>query len=500
MDQHSAVAVAPACLRLLGGWQLIVDGVEVELGHREQRLVALLGLTDLTGRGQVASVLWPDSTDEHALGSLRRAVRQCRTRSPGVLVADRLTVALDPGVRVDVDDLRRAAGLTRLPMSDAVARELLDSLRGPELLPGWFDDRVVEERAALDHLRVEALERIAAHGLRQGDHALVVDASGIASTIEPLRESVRELAIRAHLGRGDVAHAAHELQRYAVVLEDELGIEPSDRIRALLEPSAPLRQSTSRVVESIPLPPTPPPPMGIDEWLGQGRGHGVRRVLVALCGAAGAAAAVALAFATTGPDPRVTATTDPGDRPAVVAPSGPSVGPERGRTVRVRLVDSTDGSAAFAVRATPLPARVRLVVRGPAGSRVVRDVVVRAADGRRVVVDGLGGGTYHWSATAPAADEVSGEVSVAPPATEEPVRDDAASGPTTVAPVVETQAPSPSSQPGVTAPSSTPAPAPSPAPTPSPSPSPSPAPHHSPTSSPTGSPTDPGTVAPTPVG
>ena len=238
MSQHSAFAVAPACLRLLGGWQLIVDGVEVELGHREQRLVALLGLTDLTGRGQVASVLWPESTDEHALGSLRRAVRQCRTKSPGVLVADRLTVALDPCVRVDVDDLRRTAGLTRLPMTDAVARELLDSLRGPELLPGWFDDRVVEERAALEHLRVEALERIAHHGLRQGDHALAVDASGIASAIEPLRESARELAIRGHLGRGDVVHAARELQRYAVVLEDELGVEPSERIRALLEPTA----------------------------------------------------------------------------------------------------------------------------------------------------------------------------------------------------------------------------------------------------------------------
>ena len=510
MSQHSAVAVAPACLRLLGGWQLIVDGVEVELGHREQRLVALLGLTDLTARGQVASVLWPESTDEHALGSLRRAVRQCRTKSPGVLVADRLIVALDPGVRVDVDDLRRTAGLTRLPMTDAVARELLDSLRGPELLPGWFDDRVVEERAALEHLRVEALERIAEHGLRRGDHALAVDASGIASAIEPLRESARELAIRGHLGRGDVVHAARELQRYAVVLEDELGVEPSERIRALLEPTAAPsvarsvapseqagvtvpRQRTSPVVESIPV---PPPPMGIDEWLEQGRGHGVRRVLVALGGAAGIAAAVALAMATTGPDPRLPATTDPGDRAAVVAPSGTLSGPQQARTVRVRLVDSSDGSAAFAVRATPLPAEVRLVVRGPAGLRVVRDVVVRAADGRQVVVDGLGGGTYQWSATAPAADQISGEVSVTPPPEEEAVRDDAPSGSTTVAPAVETasQAPSPSPQPEVTTPSSTTTPSPTSNPTPHPTP------HPTPTSSPTGSPTDPGTVAPTPVG
>ena len=504
MIEHSAVAVAPACLRLLGGWQLIVDGVEVELGHREQRLVALLGLTDLTGRAQVASALWPESTDEHALGSLRRAVRQCRTRSSGVLVADRLTVALDPGVRVDVDDLQRAAGLTRLPMTDVVARELLDALRGPELLPGWFDDRVVEERATLEHLRVEALERIAEHGLHQGDYALAVDASGIASAIEPLRESARELAIRGHLGRGEVAHAVHELQRYGVVMEDELGIEPSDRIRALLEPSAarsePQRvvpvpaQRTAPVQESIPV---PPPPMGIDEWLEQGRGHGVHRVLVALVGAAGIAAAVALAVALTGPDPRLPATTDPGDRATLVAPSTGSAdqslvaGPQQARTVRVRLVGSDDGSAAFAVRATPLPAEVRLVVRGPAGLRVVRHVVVRAADGRHVVVDGLDAGTYQWSATAVAAGQVSGEVSVTPAPAEE-VRDVPPGGSATVAPVVETpsQAPSPSPQPVVPTSSSTP----------SPTQTPNPTPHPSPTSRPTGSPKDPGTVAPTPVG
>jgi DNA-binding SARP family transcriptional activator len=511
MIEHSAVAVAPACLRLLGGWQLIVDGAEVELGHREQRLVALLGLTDLTGRGQVASMLWPDSTDEHALGSLRRAVRQCRTKSPDVLVADRLTVALDPGVRVDLDDLRRAAGLTRLPMTDAVARELLDALRGPELLPGWFDDRVVEERASLEHLRVEALERIAEHGLEQGDHALTVDAAGVASAIEPLRESARELAIRGHLGRGEVAHALHELQRYRVVMEDELGIEPSARIRALLEPSAapPEREPEAVVSPSRPAPvdrpiPVPPPPMGIDEWLGQGRPSGVRRVLVALTGVAAVALAVALAMATTGPDPRLPATTDPGDLAGRVGPlerssdPGAVAGPQQARTVRVRLVDSADGAAAFAVRATPLPAKVRLVVRGPAGLRVVRNVVVRAADGRQVVVDGLDAGTYQWSATSVAAGQVSGEVSVTPPPREQDVRDDAPSSATTVVPVVETpsQAPSPSPQPVTPSPSSTP----SPTPTPSPTHTPSSTPHPSPTPSPTGTPKDPGTVAPTPVG
>ncbi|MCW2736975.1 BTAD domain-containing putative transcriptional regulator, partial [Nocardioides sp.] len=325
MTEHTAVAVAPVCLRLLGGWQLIVDGAEVELGHREQRLVALLGLTDLTVRAQVASVLWADSTDEHALGSLRRAVRQCRTRCAGVLVADRLTVALDPGVRVDVDDLRRAAGLSRLPMSDAVAHELHDALRGPQLLPGWFDDWVVDERVLLEQLRVEALERISRAGLERGDFSLAVDAAGVVSAIEPLRELPRELSIRGHLGRGDVASALHELQRYGAVMGEELGLAPPDRIRALVEPllDDPRRASPQAVVTPARMPdaeepaaerapelrvprprlpqdlvPEPPPPlapaMGLDEWLDGGPTRGVRRVRAVLVGAAGVALAVAL--------------------------------------------------------------------------------------------------------------------------------------------------------------------------------------------------------------
>lgn len=505
MIEHSAVAVAPACLRLLGGWQLIVDGAEVDLGHREQRVIALLGLTDVTVRAQVASVLWPDSTDEHALGSLRRAVRQCRTRCPGVLDAARLTVSLDAGVGVDVDDLRRAAGLTRLPMSDAVAVELLDVLRGPQLLPGWFDDWVVEERALLEQLRVEALERISLHGLERGDFALALGASAVAIAIEPLRESARELSIRGHLGKDDTASALHELHRYSALMDEELGIAPSARVRALVESpleAPPLQRPPEVTVprqRMAPLeePAPPAPPVGLEEWLAgkpaSGKqASGVRRAGAAVIGAAGLALVVALAVAMAGPDPRAPATTDPGERSELVSPpvdtgdSGSEAGPQPARTVRVRLVDSAAGSAAFAVRATPLPAEVRLVVRGRAGLRVVRHVVVRAADGRQVVVDGLDPGTYRWSATSASAGQVSGEVRVATPVADVAEDEESGAATTTVVPVAETpsQAPTPSTQP--TTPASTHTPSPTSRPSPSPSP--------------TGTPTDPGTVAPTPVG
>ena len=497
MTQASAIAVAPACLRLLGGWQLIVDGLVADVGHREQRLIAVLGLTDLASRSQVASTLWPDSTDEHALGSLRRSVRQCRTRCPGVLVADRLTVALDPSVRVDVDDLHRAAGLTRLPMTDEVARELLGVLVGPELLPGWFDDRVVEERALLEQLRVEALERIAQDALERGALELARDAATSASLREPLRETARELVIRSHLGRGDVATAFNELQRYGAVMGEELGLAPPARIRALLEPlvaedqrvpDAVPRRRAARVEVPVEEPvPDRDPIMGVDEWIERGRPTGgVRRVLAAVLAAAVLALGLALAVAITAPHPEGPATTDPGEGGGLVelGDPGSAAGPPPARTVRVRLVDASAGSAAFAVRATPLPAEVTLVVHGPGGLRVVRTVVVRAIDGRRVRVDGLGVGTYRWSATSASAVRVTGELLVGRAPEVADARDDVpSSAAATVVPVVET-----ASETATALPSPSPTHPPSPTSRPSPSPS------------PTGAPRDPGTVAPTPVG
>ena len=131
-----------------------------------------------SARAQVAGALWPDSTDERALASLRRAVLQCPERCPGLLDAGRSTIALDPTVQVDVDDVRRAAVSPSCPMSGEAARELLAALGGDELLPGWYDDWVDgRARSSLEQLRVEALDRLSRQALDAGDLELAIDAA-----------------------------------------------------------------------------------------------------------------------------------------------------------------------------------------------------------------------------------------------------------------------------------------------------------------------------------
>jgi DNA-binding SARP family transcriptional activator len=51
---------------------------------------------------------------------------------------------------------------------------------------------------------------------------------------EPLRESARRALIEAHLAEHNVAAALREYEVFTQLLRTELGLEPSDEIRALI--------------------------------------------------------------------------------------------------------------------------------------------------------------------------------------------------------------------------------------------------------------------------
>ncbi|GAA1436828.1 hypothetical protein GCM10009641_37330 [Mycobacterium cookii] len=525
-------------LRLLGEWQLVVDGDVVALGGREQRLCALLALTGTRGRAQVAGTLWPESTDARALASLRRAVAQTHQRCPGLLVADRTSVALAADVEVDVHALRAAVDTAGGPDpgDDAPSdTELLVTLVGERLLPDWYDAWVEEHRDDLEHQRVSALERLARRALDRKDTLLAEDAARAVVRTEPLRESARELLARALLDRGDRGGAVLEVGRYRDLVSTELGVVPSPALLSLLEapvpavpvpraaraarPAAPTAAPVDEVLRpagpsSVPLdhgsprpppPPTPLPPSGPV-------GLSLRATAARLAVGAALVMAVSLSIANLGPD-----RAEPSDPVSVGDGLGQDPGapqtrraegadPASAREVRVRPVGASEGAAVFLVRATRRPARVRLEVAGPSGTRVVRSVVVRSRDGRRLVVGGLDGGTYEWSATSPTAAPVVGEVRVAGTeapvlvASEEPVNAPSPS-PATASAGASTpvSSPAPTATPTSTpepSPTSTPEPSPTPSPTPSHSPQPSPTQHPSPT----GQPTDPGTQDPGPLG
>ncbi len=220
-------------LQLFGAWCLRTDGDQVRLVGRAQRLIALLALRGQRTRPHLAGILWPDTTEDRALTSLRAAVLQTQRAVPRLIDADRSQIALQPDVQVDVHEVMRYADRA-LDQPPVDAREAIRVLTGPDLLPGWYDDWVIAERERLQHQRLRALERVAEISLAAHDPSTAATAALEAIAIEPLLESVHSLAIRAHLQAGNRAAAAREFVMYRRLLERELRIAPSPMLYELV--------------------------------------------------------------------------------------------------------------------------------------------------------------------------------------------------------------------------------------------------------------------------
>ena len=375
--------------------------------------------------------------------------------------------------------------------------------------------------------------------------SLAIEASRAASDIEPLLESPREVSIRAHLARSDLGGASRELHRYSGVMREELGVEPSARITALLEahlhagdaPVAIPQQRPAPLEESLadtspprrpsdragtaaepPRRPRPaaattsaarrPAPPVVPVVLVDPPTVGGRRAVALLVAFMALALSTSLVIAVAGPERRVEEPTLSSEARGPVRSPRPSRVPAPVRAapapeIAVHPVDAAAGSAAFAVRATRHPTTVRLVVHLSAGLRVVRSLVVRGPGGNRVVVADLDPGRYRWSATSPETDALRGRVSVTPTPvavaqTRDAVTTEAATT-TSASSVANQPAPTPSSTP-VSAPEPTPEPISRPTRQPSPDPHTTPKPTATSRPTPTGTPSDPGTVAPPPVG
>ncbi|MDN5795038.1 MAG: hypothetical protein L0H79_04725 [Intrasporangium sp.] len=223
-------------LHLLGCFALHLDGASVELGGREERVLAVLALRGPQRRSVLAGTLWPDTTEERALSSLRAAVMRLRRTCEGLIDAGRSRISLGDEVTCDTVELGvRLDEVDRLgDVPWASTSEALAALGGRELLTGWYDDWVLEERDALQHRQIRGLESLAEVALMTGRAQLAGALAERAIGIEPLTDSAQELLIRAHLLGGNRAAAIQAYRSYARRLLRELGIRPSASMTELI--------------------------------------------------------------------------------------------------------------------------------------------------------------------------------------------------------------------------------------------------------------------------
>ncbi|MGW3146135.1 AfsR/SARP family transcriptional regulator [Streptomyces sp. NPDC001177] len=223
---------------LLGRFTLTYGPTAVDVGTGAQRLLAYLGLRHHGSRTVVAGTLWPDVTEERALGSLRTALwRLHRGRREPLVCSEGDTLSLTETVTVDVRTLMDSA-LHMVGASSPAAAPPPDPprhlLRAGDLLPGWDDDWILFERERLRQLRLHALEALAHRLLAQGHHALALEAALESVHIEPLRESAHRAVVAVHLAEHNVLEAIRHYRAFRDLLHGELGIGPSPGFTAML--------------------------------------------------------------------------------------------------------------------------------------------------------------------------------------------------------------------------------------------------------------------------
>ncbi len=225
----------------------LLDGFRVRLGgsapssavgdlpHGVQRLVAHLCLSGRPARTAIAGHLWPDVPEEHAHGSLRSALWRLHKNVPGLIEGNGGSLSLAAGVSVDVHELSAWAVRALDPATSIDEVGVPDvGLRG-DLLPGWYDDWVLLERERLRQLRLHTLEAVAARMARAGRHGEALQAAYAAVRTEPLRESAHRTVVRVHLAEGNVAEAVRAYELFHTLLEDELGVRPTDQMTRLVQ-------------------------------------------------------------------------------------------------------------------------------------------------------------------------------------------------------------------------------------------------------------------------
>jgi DNA-binding SARP family transcriptional activator len=230
---------APLRLTLIGRFALWRGSQELGIATSGQRLIALLALKDRpVGRLHVAGTLWPDYSTERALADLRTTLWRVNQSSEQVIAATPSVVGLDGDIEVDVRNL--AAFARRLNQAGTAAEVVdLDSVRltdlADDLLPDWCDDWLQDEREGLRQTRLHALESLARGLSASCRHADAIQAALAAIHLEPLRETAHHTLIEIHLAEGNWSEACRQFQRCRRLLREELGIEPSESMRLLVE-------------------------------------------------------------------------------------------------------------------------------------------------------------------------------------------------------------------------------------------------------------------------
>lgn len=167
-----------------------------------------------------AAALWPDTTLRRAAAYLRSALWRLVKPAQALVLVRVGALDLGQDAEADVRVVRRFADrLAEPPRAETPESPPLASLTA-ELLPGWTDPWVTDERDWFRQLCLRTLETLSTHLHARGDTFHAHEAAAAAVRGDPLRESAHRRLIELHLADGNPAAALRQYAAYRSRLRD----------------------------------------------------------------------------------------------------------------------------------------------------------------------------------------------------------------------------------------------------------------------------------------
>ncbi len=233
---------------VLGPLQVRAHGVPVRIGGAKPRAVLatlLLQPNGFVSLDLLTEVLWPGGAPRSAVANVRTYVRTLRLRLPPTAVDGLRTepsgysLGIEPG-EVDMllfEQQLAAARAARDRGADAAA------LRAYEMALGLWRGGVLQDVPSsvvwdpaitrMEGLRSIAVDECLELRLRLGDYAHLVSDLRSRLTESPLREDLWRMLVHALSDAGRSAEARSAYAEAEQVIAAELGIEPSEPLRAI---------------------------------------------------------------------------------------------------------------------------------------------------------------------------------------------------------------------------------------------------------------------------
>jgi DNA-binding SARP family transcriptional activator/tetratricopeptide (TPR) repeat protein len=234
-----------ADFRLLGRLEVTIGGQPVPIlaaKHRVVLAVLLLRANRVVSTDELARRLWGDNPPGNPRGTLQTYVQRLRhtLRHPERVITSpdgyHITVAPDELDLTRFRSLVAAASATEdLTVQAQMLRRALSEWRGQPLADVPSALLQSQDVPQLDEERLHALERCFDVELRTGRHAGLVRELQEITAEHPLRERFSGQLVLALYRCGRQADAFSAYLRLKTALADQLGVDPTEELRALYQ-------------------------------------------------------------------------------------------------------------------------------------------------------------------------------------------------------------------------------------------------------------------------